>query len=231
MNKSNYSVEIFVNGHSVKEYWKGSDVYIEGRRNQEYSLKIRNNGCSRILVIPTIDGLSVLNGKDATFDSPGYIINGYDSLTIDGWRHSDTEVARFYFTDPQDSYNQRIGRQNNCGVIGVVIFKEKKHEVSYKIPSILPSDYPYPTYTASIPVNYQTEISADFSQDLGTGWGVSKESRVITIEFDKETCPDAIFTIFYNTREQLQKIGVSFSERPKYVGPQAFPGKYCESPK
>ena len=91
MQKSNYEVEVLVNGHPIKEYYKDGKIYIEGRKGCEYSLRIKNNGWKKIVVIPTIDGVSVMNGKQASYDSPGYIISGYNSLTIDGWRTSDSE--------------------------------------------------------------------------------------------------------------------------------------------
>ena len=109
MKKSNYEFEIVVNGKPLKEYYHESKNYIEGKKNTEFSLRIKNNGSAKILAIPSVDVLSAMDGKKASFDSSGYVISGYDSMTIDGWRTSDDEVAKFYFSNPEDSYGKRKG--------------------------------------------------------------------------------------------------------------------------
>lgn len=271
MLKSNYEVEILVNGHPIKEYLhKDGRYFVEGRKGQEYSIKIRNNGYQRILAVPTVDGLSVLNGKEASYDSSGYIINGYSSYTIKGWRRSNSEVAEFYFSDPSESYASRKDKGQNLGVIGVAIFREK---VSYKPVEVIVKhehhhwpchdifcpicnpkpfnwDYSWPKYSSGgslgsandIPnnimmcsascenKNYKQE-ERSLSAGLGTGWGQTIEDKVQTIDFDKESSPDAVFEFYYNTRENLEKAGIDLSLRPVYVSPQAFPNQYCEPPK
>jgi len=259
MIKSNYEVWILVHGHPVKEYYKDGKTYIEGRKGIEFSLKIKNNGYKRILAVPTIDGLSVLNGKEASYNSPGYIIDGYDSIVIEGWRTSKSEIAKFYFTNPEDSYSKRTGKKDNLGVIGVAIFKEREsiyrtfineyqEQYFFEGSKIWPwwregSDNWTLTNTSQSTLSLNsdnTNLSKSFnkincasnvSQDIGTGFGKNKESQVTTVEFNREDNSDAVFTIFYNIRKQLEKIGVDFNERPKYAAPQAFPNGFCEPPK
>ena len=234
MNKINYEVDVLVNGHSVQEYFKDGKVYIEGRKKQKFSIRIKNNGYSKILAIPTIDGLSVIDGKEAGYSSPGYIINGYDSITINGWRTSNKEIAEFYFTNPKDSYSQKTGKKNNLGVIGVAIFREKQSHIT---PTPFP-EYPYPKYPYpkwpmyDVMSNVNMSMVNDVAEsDLGTGFGEYKKSEVIEANFDKESNPDTVFEIYYNSREQLEKIGIDFHSRPNYISPQAFPNGFCESPK
>lgn len=259
MQKSNYEVEVLVNGHPIQEYFKDGKHYIEARKSNEFSLRIRNNGSKRIVALPSVDGLSVLDGKETGMNSQGYIINGYDSLTIDGWRVTDSEVRKFFFTNPEDSYAKRKNKGNNLGVIGVAIFREKEEHVCPS-PIIIHDDYPkdypwhpdYPrkrwpwdnpiwcnekqvldesSYTAqNVKASKMMSMNA-VSQDVGTGWGAEKESNVISVSFKKEENPDAVFELYYNTREQLENIGVDFGRKPQYVNnPQAFPSKYCEPP-
>lgn len=249
MQKTNYEVEVLINGNPAKEYWKDGKLYIEGRKGAEFSIKIKNNGFARILAIPTVDGLSAIDGKEASYNSGGYIINGYSSVTIDGWRTSDKDVARFYFTNPEDSYAEKKGRQRNQGVIGVAIFREKEHWYNWTFATPVITKYfdsgttwsssscqsSFNLSSMSTPTalndNLQCMNCSSQSQDLGTGFGSSKHSEVTTASFEKENYIDALFEIYYNTREQLEKIGIDFNERPRYISPQAFPNRYCEPPK
>lgn len=131
MLKSSYEVEILINGKPAKEYYHDGKVYIEGREGTHFSIKLRNNSYSRKLFVPTIDGLSVMSGEEGSYKSSGYIVKGYDSVTIDGWRTSDKDVAEFYFSSPQGSYRQKMDKGNNLGLIGVAVFDEVNHYPMY----------------------------------------------------------------------------------------------------
>ena len=126
MLKSNYEIEVLVNGKPLKEFIHDSKVYVEGRKGTTFSLRLRNSSGQRKLFTPSIDGLSVMNGSEASFSSSGYIVKPYSAVTIDGWRMSDVEVAQFYFSAPNDSYRKRMEKGNNLGVIGCVVFSEKE---------------------------------------------------------------------------------------------------------
>ena len=140
MLDNNFEVEILVNGNKVKEYSHEGKVYVEAKHGSRYSIKIKNNSYRRILAVPTVDGLSVLDGKEGSLKSRGYIVDAYSCITIDGWRRSDDEVAEFYFSDKDDAYGARIGKNGNEGIIGVAIFYEKlwKYTSSIKIRDIRP---------------------------------------------------------------------------------------------
>jgi hypothetical protein len=69
-------------------------------------------------------------------------------------------------------------------------------------------------------------------QEVGTGWGEIKESHVTEVPFQRDENLLTIFQIYYNTREELKRMGIDFGRKTIYVTPQAFPGrKYCEPPK
>jgi len=260
MIKQNYEMEIFVHGKPIKEYIHQNKIYIEGRKSSAFSIKLRNNSSKKALFVLTIDGLSVIDGKDASFDSRGYVINGYDSMTVAGWRIDDNNIAQFYFSSPDDSYRKRMSKGNNLGVIGLAVFveKEKIQQTVIKeyitipyIPPVYPRypNYPYypywgtPTYTLS---NMNTSRNtagntiydchaSQESQNLGTGWGKKESSKVTSVEFDRKEKPNTTFEIFYNTREQLENLGIDFTRRQAVIStPRAFPKEqtgYCEQPK
>lgn len=262
MLKSNYEFEVLVNGKSVKEYSHNGSMYIEAKEGSTFSLRMSNNSSSRALFVPTVDGLSIMNGKEGSFKSSGYIINAYDSMTIAGWRTSNENVAEFFFSKPEESYATKKGKGGNLGVIGCAIFKEKEPEV--RIETIIQKEYvPYPVYPKPFDPTYphrgpwlydcqssgsnnitnsmfssqvsssnQSPIKSLSTAGLGAGFGHDKFSPVVTVDFNRESSPQATFTIFYNTRKNLESMGIEFV-RPLHVAPSAFPKEdngYCERP-
>jgi hypothetical protein len=267
MLKQSYEVEILINGKPAKEYAHEGSVYIEGREGTRFSIRIRNNSYSKKLFVPTIDGLSVMNGEEGSFKSSGYIVQGNSSITIDGWRTSDKDVAEFYFSSPEKSYRVKMERGNNLGVIGVAVFSEdipyfcSTYTTNNSTSNIFPCndngiDWNKPIYPLlggtldgkygktslscqNLNVSSNSGMSKEMSeikyqkQQLGTGWGDQKRSEVTSVDFNRKSVPDVIFELLYNTREELERAGISFKKAPiyVYVEPQAFPGQYCKPPK
>jgi hypothetical protein len=258
MLNNGYEVSVFVNGHKVDEYLKDGKVYIEARKDTKYTIKIKNNSWKKILAVPTVDGLSVINGKEASFNSPGYIIQPYSSTTIDGWRKNDSEVAEFYFSDMKKSYATKVEKAGNQGVIGVAIYSEKEREVTITKTYIYPQVQVWPwwnnytiyggivtTFTSGISnlivkdsdnsfnqVNCFSCQASNSVQDVGTGWGETKKSEVINTSFDEDKSSLVLFEIFYNTRKELEKAGIQFEKKVNYVSfPKSFPNEYCQEPK
>lgn len=251
MIKDNYELEILVNGKPVKEYFHESKFYIEGKEDTKYTLRVKNNGYRRIVVVPTVDGLNVLTGKVASYSDRGYIVSGHNSMVIDGWRTSDKEVAEFLFSDPGSSYASKKGRGSNLGVIGCAVFKEVDMMIPdmfiyvektepYKLSNSTSAYFSTKSHLSgqslgmrSVNTSSASNYDAAFSaQSLGTGFGDRKKSEVTTVSFDREDHPSEVFEIFYNTRKQLEKIGINLNSRPQYVAPSAFPAEngYCEPP-
>jgi hypothetical protein len=241
MYQRNYEVQILVNGSPVREFYHEGRYFIEGREKAEFKIKIKNNGAPRIVATPTVDGLSVLNGQQGSLESPGYVIGPYSSITIDGWRVTNEEVATFFFCDKERSYSARIGKNGNQGVIGVAIFREKPSIFNFTTTSYL-DNYPFlPTSTmnflrnvsdGSSVCNMNCSVSNGISNqtmDLGTGWGDLKSSTVKTVDFYREDTPDAVFEIFYATKMKLKEMGIKVDGPiPNYIS--AFPGNYCQPP-
>ena len=263
MLKSNFEFEVLVHGSSAKEYYYKGSYYIEGKEGSNFSLRMRNNSSSKALFIPTVDGLSIISGKEGSFKSQGYIVNAHDSLTIDGWRTSDNKVAQFFFSSEKKSYAKKIKKGGNLGVIGCAVYKEKetfpvvlekiiKEYIPYpkmpefpKFPS-WPSNIPqwtvYSTQETSQPnINLGSVTCASAINDcsnlnvsgtkLGTGFGEDKYSPVVKVEFDREENVSEVFTLYYNTRKNLEELGIEF-RKPVYVAPSAFPNEdgYCKRP-
>lgn len=128
MNSQNIELTLRVNGKPVAEYTKDGRVFIEGKAGSSYSLYIRNNNGFKVMVVPSIDGVSVLTGKPATGTptESGYILGAYETLTVDGYRLSNEAVAAFKFVEAGKSYAQKEkGMEGTTGVIGLRVWKEK----------------------------------------------------------------------------------------------------------
>ncbi len=145
MKKSNLTVEVLVKGRPVREFYHhDGNVYIEGRKNSEFELKIRNNTFNRVLVIPSVDGLSVMDGKKAETNSAGYIIKALSAVTIPGWKLDNSEVAKFFFQGKKgEGYAAQMEESGNEGVLGFMFFEEEA-VVSWTITNVFPHN-PWPT--------------------------------------------------------------------------------------
>lgn len=110
----------------LKNYNSGSRRYVVGRKGSSYSLVVKNVCHSRLEVILSVDGLDVMDGREASFRKRGYIIEPGKTLTVRGFRTSESAVASFKFSSVAGSYsNLRHGKTRNVGVIGMAVFTQK----------------------------------------------------------------------------------------------------------
>jgi hypothetical protein len=111
-----------------QQSWYGGDgkCFVVGQLNQEYSIMVRNRCKSRLEVVLSVDGLSVLDGKGASLRSGGYVINPGQTLEVKGFRTGHDTVAAFRFSSVGGSYaNLKHGDTRNVGVVGMAVFTEK----------------------------------------------------------------------------------------------------------
>ena len=86
----------------------------------------------------SVDGINVIDGKPAGSTDQGYVLNGYCSYEVSGFRTSNEAVHPFKFNDKQKSFaaksEETSGDTSSCGVIGVKVYDEKeKPTISYPI--------------------------------------------------------------------------------------------------
>lgn len=91
-------------GKNIPMYRVGQMYYLSGREGQSYQLKYENHTGRTFEVVASVDGVDVINGSEASRSNSGYVLNAHDSLTIEGFRKSDSAVASFTFSQPEDSY-------------------------------------------------------------------------------------------------------------------------------
>tara|TARA_Y100000034_G_scaffold136800_1_gene215871 strand:+ start:2725 stop:3492 length:768 start_codon:yes stop_codon:yes gene_type:complete len=252
MFNNGITFEVRVNGRAVDEYNKDDRFFVEGRKGSDYTLFIRNNTRNKVLAIPTVDGLSVLDGKEASYDSQGYILYAYSEYEVLGWRTDNDTTRNFFFTSHSKSYSEKTGNDTtNLGIIGLAVFKEKER-VRYRGGNIPWSNTYIPlnisasgsgyydniTTTASLDLSTKSRGASDLTQnsissvvnylqsDVGTGMGQKQESRVQNVSFNKEHNPFVTFEFLYYTKRQLEQMGVI--TKVKKQRQQAFPANnFC----
>lgn len=236
-----FQLKVFVSGVPVQEYHKDGNTFIEGRKGSNYALQIVNLTPRRLLVHPTVDGLSAMTGKEASREdsSHGYVLPPFAAGTIPGWRLNTDEVANFFFAGSGKSYAEKTGSGENKGVIACAVWEEKT-EFATRGRMLLSADsgprvnsggYKHKGSNAtqswcadSEPVASACAASEDFSEEktasvlrscnLGTGFGrVASHSVTLTSFVPASVEPVAIVVIYYDDIQGLKTRGIKLSER------------------
>lgn len=113
-------------GHFLNGFEAGGKKFAIGQAGERYTIVIQSNVPARLEVVVSVDGLDVLDGREASFGKRGYLIDPQGSIEIDGFRTSMNTVAAFRFGSVRDSYaEKKHGDSRNVGVIGVALFNEQ----------------------------------------------------------------------------------------------------------
>jgi hypothetical protein len=112
-------------GRPLPAFYAGGHTYAIGEAGQRYTIVVSNETGMRIEAVASVDGLDVLDGKSADFGKRGYLVPGWGSVQIDGFRQTDDHVAAFRFGSVRDSYAARTGTDRNVGIIGVALFTQR----------------------------------------------------------------------------------------------------------
>ena len=140
------NVEIISDGKHLIKHTKNGKNYFEVPESGDYIIRIRNNTFWREEIVVSVDGLSVMDGEEASFNTRGFVVPGCSYIDIIGWHRTDDDVASFTFDKKKASYSAQIGKgTDNVGVIGVAVFEDRV--LSYWNPQCLPywisPDIPY----------------------------------------------------------------------------------------
>ena len=127
--KEDAMVEVIIldeRNYQLPTYKKDGKVYVVGKKGSRYKIRVRNTTGNRIEAVASVDGRDVISGEVGDYkENEGYVIGGYRSYEIEGWRENMNEVAAFEFSSKEGGYSSKLGTEENTGVIGVAIFKEK----------------------------------------------------------------------------------------------------------
>jgi hypothetical protein len=163
------TLEVRVHGKSVREWRHEGKCYIEGRKGSEFILRILNRSHARVLAVPSVDGLSVMDGEVASANSNGYVLQANSHLDIPGWRVSDEEVAKFIFSKLAEAYATKTVTSRNVGVIGLAVFHEHVHvdsiihtwRLATSHPPCQPCQYYYTPSHSPVYGTSQTNVAPD----------------------------------------------------------------------
>jgi len=204
---------VSINGRALTEYYHlDGKSYIEGRAGSEYQLNFRNNTFEDVLVVMSVDGLCVLDGKSAGLSSPGFVVKSNDMITVPGWKSTEATnvLSAFRFNSIYSSRAIQSGNApKNAGVIGWMVFEEHRSMV----PSFAISRYP--VFNSSV-------TTAGYAMNaLGTGTGQMINANMNEVGFTRAnpTSPESIFALYYDSYEGLKKRGVVLQP----TGPSLFP--------
>jgi len=247
-----YSTKVLVKGKPVTEVDHAGNTYIEGRRNSEFEIQFKNHTPSRVLVIPSVDGLNTIDGKLCGVESQGYVVKPYGVLTIEGWTLNSESVAKFIFKDKNSkgkdqTYAEAMDSSvENQGLIGIMVFKEQS-TCTYSTPIVQSNPWgtTYTNYSSNVPDNsekWADESSSirscattdDFSvcysatpePSMGTGFGESTKFKTTSTSFNRRNEPSQVFVFNYDSLKNMERIGVpvhQFKEHHSKPRPNPFP--------
>lgn len=240
------------NHASLPSFYHQGQRFVMGRYNQRYMLKVTNHSRQRYEVVMTVDGRDVISGSPGSYEQRGYVIDPYQTINIEGFRRSDSEVAAFRFTSPGDSYASRMGEGVNVGVIGVAVFseyqayrsrrkarryEEEAHEYDQiDLENEATADYASPTTGSSAPAaaprrrshsakKRLNRGSRQLKSEIGTRYGERRHSQIEHTQFIRQfSGPDHVLVIHYDSESGLRRRGV-LSQPQVQVSPQAFPNQ------
>ena len=179
--------------------------YLEAKKGEKYSIRVRNNSPERVGLVIAVDGRNIISGKRSELASTErmYVVNPYETGQYEGWRTTSSEVHHFYFTEPADSYSVRtFGDSSAMGVIAVAVYREKAKPqplFEEKQSNMAPS--------APSAAGARSAAKA-LDESAGTGFGESRYSPTITVEFEPERLPAQKTLVKYEWRETLCRRGL-----------------------
>lgn len=188
MLQNNCELLVLVKGKPVTEYLHNGQIYIEGREGSEYEIEFRNPNPFRVMAVISVDGLSILDGKTAGPESPGYLVEAHGNVRIPGWKVDEAKVARFAFGGKKGSYAavSSEGEVRNTGVIGALVYRERYQQPIYRTP-VRTLGGPTPSYRGSsiynaTGVNHLANMPIGSSVTRGMSSGVSLHSTSNTMQ-------------------------------------------------
>jgi len=209
------AIELLVNNEPSREYHARGTTYVEARRGAEYSLRLSNRSGIRVAVALAVDGLNSIDAKTTSAATAAkWVLDPWETITIDGWQTSQEAARRFVFTTEPESYGAWLGRTDNLGVIEAVVFRERplaREFAGGSKGSDEAADGAKREQQGAAPMAQSEKRSAaDAPSPLhaATGIGRRVDHQVRRVELELEPEPSSRVRIRYEYRPQLVALGV-----------------------
>jgi hypothetical protein len=221
-----FGLEVLVGGSPLEVLYGRGRSYVEAREGEEYDLLLRNPLPVRVAVALSVDGLNTIDARrTSAWEASKWVIEPYSTIRITGWQMSSRRARRFYFTTERDSYAARLGRASDLGVITAVFYREAVPRPYPVTPPPYDDGPARPRSRSEEPKERRAPgSSAEESATAGrganaaaprrdddyaaTGIGRPVENDVEWIHMSLERGPAAEFTVRYEYRDALIRLGV-----------------------
>lgn len=193
-SKNLMEVAILVNGMPIPEFYHERHRHIVvPKTGVEYTIQVKNLSDKRVLLVASVDGLSVMNGEVFSGKGgSGYVIAPYSTFEIQGWRRGTDQIATFLFESPENSDAAHKGVDSQIGTIRLIAIMEK------------------------VETPILSSVHAPASRAIGqpgTGTASGREliSKVVNVEFRRSSIEQEI-NLIYDTAESFAKRGIQISD-------------------
>lgn len=214
-------MEILVDGRPLETLWHQGKNYIEAPRGAEYSVRLRNRSGERVAVALSVDGLNTIDARRTSArDASKWVLGPYEAVEISGWQVNGSTARKFYFTDESGSYGAALGKTENLGLVSASVFRERQVFVSTD--RVVPSA-PGGQAGGSEPSRAKREGASSGEKRAeaapscppqekddyaATGMGRSVDHRVTRVHMDLLPYPSQEFSVRYEFRPELIRLGV-----------------------
>ncbi len=177
MNNSNFEMSILVDNKPITEYYHNGSTFVEGRSGNDYKIRVRNNNYAKACFIVSVDGLSVLDGKECGDNSPGYIVEPRATLDIACYKVDEATGAKFVFGSKDKSYSAEIGKgTDNVGVIALRVFRERPNPIVHHHSLRNTKGIARALWATGTEVRLSSARAASASP--GRGWGMEQSGNI-----------------------------------------------------
>ncbi len=232
-----YSVELIGEyGQTLRSFDFRGRTWVMGREGERYRIRVTNHTGRRIEAVVSVDGRDAIDGRPGRIEKPGYLVQPWGSVTIDGFRVSMQDVATFRFSSVPDSYAAQMGSARDVGVVGVAVFQERyvppppaeyrrrDYEDRYGARDEAQKSGPAKSAGAGAPsAAPRSEASGDRRAPeragLGTQFGERRNAPAVQVAFERahQGRPDAVLALRYNDRQGLVAMGIQVDPpRPQH---------------
>lgn len=210
--RNDYQVQVLVAGEPLKVLTdQEQQSWVQADNGQEWTLRVHVPAAGRQLVVASVDGLSVMDGKPSSGRGTGYVVSsGQRYIDIPGYRLDNSAVAKFYFSEGGQSYAAQMGHSDNLGIIGVNIFEE----------DVPPRPRPFRLPSLGSSGGSERSMTRGLDRDMGTGFGGRNEHRVNEVRFRAQPRPVATLVVNYASEARLIEAGI---KRPMMKPSAPFP--------